>query len=83
MKTARLLLFVVGGAAAAFAQQPAAPAHVMTTGTDLVWGDPPPMFNAGARVAVVSGDTGAAGPYVVRMQAPAGYKIAPHWHPHG
>jgi hypothetical protein len=82
MKTARLLLLVVAGAAAAFAQQPAAPpAHVLTTGSDLVWGDPPPMFNAGAKVAVLTGNPGEAGPYVVRMQAPAGYKIAPHWHP--
>ena len=83
MKTARLLLFVMGGAAVGFAQQPAAaPAgHVMTTATDLVWGAGPPMLNPGAKLAVLSGDPAAPGPFVVRFQAPAGYKIAPHWHP--
>jgi quercetin dioxygenase-like cupin family protein len=30
---------------------------------------------------VVSGDPGKPGLYVVRAKMPAGYKIAPHWHP--
>src|SRR3989442_12803096 len=30
-------------------------------------------------MAVVSGDPGKAGPFVVRLKMPAGYKIAPHW----
>jgi hypothetical protein len=83
MKTARLLLFVMGGAAAALAQQPAAapPAHVLVAGAEIVWGAPPPMLNPGAKLAVLSGDPTAPGPFVVRFQAPAGYKIAPHWHP--
>jgi quercetin dioxygenase-like cupin family protein len=32
-------------------------------------------------MAVVSGDPGKVGPFVVRLKMPAGYKIAPHWHP--
>lgn len=57
------------------------PAHVMTTPSELKWGDPPPVFEKGASFAVVSGDPGKPGIYVVRLKMPAGYKIAPHWHP--
>ena len=32
-------------------------------------------------MAVVSGDPGKAGTFVVRLKAPAGFKVAPHWHP--
>jgi quercetin dioxygenase-like cupin family protein len=83
VKTARILFLCAAGAAVAFAQQPAAapPAHVMTAGADLVWGDPPPALGPGAKLAVLAGNPGAPGPFVVRFQAPAGYRIAPHWHP--
>ena len=32
-------------------------------------------------MAIVSGDPTKPGPFAVRAQLPAGYKIAPHWHP--
>jgi ketosteroid isomerase-like protein len=62
---------------------PAAPASQMAAiaSADLKWGPAPPMFSAGAKAAVVSGDPSQAAPYVIRLQMPAGYKIAPHWHP--
>lgn len=63
----------------ALAQTPST--HVMTTAAALKWGDPPPIFEKGAQFTVVSGDPGQAGLYVVRLKMPAGYKIAPHWHP--
>src|SRR5439155_1036694 len=44
-------------------------------------GDPPPVLGKGARLAVLSGDPGAAGPYTIRLKMPTGYKISPHWHP--
>jgi ketosteroid isomerase-like protein len=56
-------------------------AHVMVASADLVWGDPPPSLPAGAKLAVVSGDPSKPGPFVIRAQVPAGYRIAPHWHP--
>jgi len=56
-------------------------AHVMTTPAEIKWGDPPPVFEKGAAFAVISGDPGKPGIYVVRLKMPAGYKIAPHWHP--
>ena len=62
---------------------PAAPAstHLMVPASDLKWGDPPPSLPPGARIAVVQGDPSQAQPFVIRAQLPAGYKIAPHWHP--
>ena len=62
------------------AQGPAAQ-HAMVAPGDLKWGDPPPGLPAGARLAVVSGDPAQAAPFVIRLQMPAGYRVAPHWHP--
>jgi len=60
----------------------AAPAMDVTTDPSaLKWGPPPPSLPPGAQVAVVSGDPGKDGPYVVRAKLPAGYTIAPHTHP--
>ena len=47
----------------------------------LKWGPAPPVFPAGAKMAVLQGDPGKAGVYAVRLDIPNGYKIAPHWHP--
>jgi quercetin dioxygenase-like cupin family protein len=46
----------------------------------LQWGDAPPVLPKGAKLAVLQGDPGKAGPYVMRLQLPAGYKVAPHSH---
>lgn len=59
----------------------AAGSHVMMPPGELKWGDPPPSLPPGAKMAVVSGDPTQAQPFVVRAQVPAGYKVAPHWHP--
>ena len=66
---------------AAIAQQANAPSHVLVTAAELKWGDPPAVFEKGASFTVVSGDPGNSGIFVVRLKMPAGYKIAPHWHP--
>ena len=50
-------------------------------GRDIKWGDPPPVFPAGAKMAVLEGDPSKPGMYIVRIKAPDGYKVAPHWHP--
>lgn len=55
--------------------------HVMAAPSALKWGDAPPNLAAGAKLAVVSGDPTQAVPFVIRAQMPAGYRIAPHWHP--
>ena len=79
-----LLLVLAAGASAGWVvgQDGAkGPAHVMLNASELKWGAPPPVFEKGASFALLSGDPGKAGLYVVRLKMPAGYKIAPHWHP--
>lgn len=82
---ARAFLFITGAALASVgfvgAQSPAPSAHVAVTPKDVVWEAAPPVFRPGAQGAVILGDLSKPGPYVVRMKAPAGYTIMPHWHP--
>ena len=56
-------------------------AHAMVAASSLAWGDPPPSLPPGSKLAVLAGDPSKPGPFVVRVQVPAGYKIMPHWHP--
>ena len=46
----------------------------------LKWQDAPPDLPKGAKIAVLYGDPSKEGPFVIRLRAPAGYKIPPHWH---
>src|SRR5207249_11693276 len=55
--------------------------HVALNPDDLKWGDVPPGLPPGAKMAVLAGDPTKKGPFTVRMQAPAGYKVPPHTHP--
>ena len=48
---------------------------------ELKWGPAPPVFRAGAKMAVLSGDPGKSDEFTVRLDLPDGYTIAPHWHP--
>jgi quercetin dioxygenase-like cupin family protein len=81
--TRRLLLipiaFVLSMAAStALADAPMA----MLTPGDIKWGDAPPVFPKGAKMAVLYGDPSKAGElFIVRLKMPAGYKIPAHWHP--
>ena len=52
-----------------------------TKSTTLDWGPAPAVFPKGAQMAVVSGDPGKAGEFVIQLSMPAGYKISPHFHP--
>jgi quercetin dioxygenase-like cupin family protein len=80
------LVLVVSLTALSMAQETPKPqttpasTHVQMTPAQLKWGDPPPGLPKGARLAVLSGDPGVAGPFTVRLKFPAGYKVAPHWH---
>jgi uncharacterized protein (TIGR02246 family) len=48
----------------------------------LSWSDfRPAGFDPGLKLAVLSGDPGVKGPYVVRLQFPPGYRFPVHWHP--
>jgi ketosteroid isomerase-like protein len=61
-------------------QAPAAQ-HVVVGARDITFGDAPPTLPPGARLAVVAGDPSKPGPFAMRLQFPAGYAVAPHWHP--
>jgi quercetin dioxygenase-like cupin family protein len=60
---------------------PAAAQHVLTSADDVKWSPAPPAFPKGAQIAVLNGDPGKEGLYVLRLKFPAGYKVAPHTHP--
>lgn len=73
--------FIAAFVGVAASQDAPSAAHIMTTAAEIKWGEPPPVFERGASFAVIAGDPGQPGLYVVRLKMPAGYKIAPHWHP--
>ena len=72
MRTPILALMLISAAATLQAQTQAA---------DVKWGPAPPFFPKGAQFAVMQGDPSKEGVYTVRLQMPAGYFIAPHYHP--
>src|SRR5215831_8436701 len=47
----------------------------------IEWKPGPPSLPAGAKMAVLEGDPTKEGPFVMRLQTPSGYRIAPHTHP--
>jgi ketosteroid isomerase-like protein/quercetin dioxygenase-like cupin family protein len=55
--------------------------HAMVAPSAVKWGAAPPSLPPGAHFAVIAGDPSQAQPFVMRLQVPAGYRIAPHWHP--
>jgi quercetin dioxygenase-like cupin family protein len=59
----------------------AADDHSVVSPDQLKWSPAPPAFPKGAQIAVISGDPSKEGPYVVRLKAPAGYKVPAHIHP--
>jgi hypothetical protein len=66
---------------AAAAAPPSDATNAFTPDT-IAWGPPPPFVTPGAQLAVLEGNPMAAtGDYTIRLKMPAGYKIAPHWHP--
>jgi ketosteroid isomerase-like protein/quercetin dioxygenase-like cupin family protein len=70
---------------------PAAAAPIMDPSTmethsasALTWGDlTAPGFAPGAKIAVLHGNPGGPGGFVLRLQFPDGYQIPVHWHPTG
>ncbi len=96
VRTSVVVVFFLAAVAAASAQTPAksakkpgaatppppkTAAHVMLNAADIKWGAPPPAFQPGAQFAVLEGDPSKAGPFVVRIKMPDGYKVMPHGHP--
>lgn len=55
--------------------------HIMVNATSLKWMTAPPFLPAGVQLAVLEGDPSQNGPFTVRLQMPANYRIPPHTHP--
>jgi hypothetical protein len=53
--------------------------HAIVAPASITWGDPPPSLPPGSKMAVLAGDPSKPGPFVIRAQVPAGYKVPPHW----
>src|SRR5881409_528340 len=69
--------------AGVFAADAAPTGATMITPDQLKWGEAPPSLPKGAKLAVLHGDPGKEGTFVLRLKMPANYKIAPHTHPTG
>src|SRR5512142_2597451 len=47
---------------------------------EVRWGEAPPDLPHGGQIAVLYGDPSKRAPFAIRLKAPDGYKIPPHWH---
>jgi len=75
-----LVCLLSAGAAAVSAGDGANAGATLVNANEIKWGAAPPTLPAGAKLAVLNGDPGKPGPFVMRLMMPAGYVIAPHWH---
>src|ERR1043165_3905275 len=73
-----VVALVVGLAAASPA--PAMDMHKVLKADAIQWMAAPPQLPKGAQVAVVYGDPGKAGLYIILAKMPDGYAIPAHWH---
>ena len=55
--------------------------HEMVQASSVKWMPEMPGLPGGGKFAVVSGDPSQPGPFVLRAEVPAGYRIGPHFHP--
>jgi len=72
-----MLISLAGGAPVGAVDAP----QGMYTPDSIKWGDVPPNFPKGAKLAVLYGDPTKDGLFVVRVKLPANYKIPAHSHP--
>ena len=63
------------------ATPPPAPTMGFFTAADTKWKDGPGSLPPGAKFAVLEGDPGKEGPFVMRLWLPDGFKIQAHTHP--
>jgi quercetin dioxygenase-like cupin family protein len=55
-------------------------AHILVPADKVQWGPAPPVFPAGAQMAVLEGDPSKKGAVTVRLRLPSNYEIPAHWH---
>jgi quercetin dioxygenase-like cupin family protein len=56
------------------------PHHTVVSADAVTWGPAPPSLPAGAQAAILLGNPGKDGPFVIRLKFPAGYMVPPHRH---
>ena len=56
-------------------------AHTILGASEVKWSPGPPSIPPGAQAAVLYGDPGKEGLFVLRLKLPKGYRLAPHTHP--
>ncbi len=54
--------------------------HTVIQGDAVKWGKAPASLPPGAQAAVLLGNPGEEGPFVLRLKFPAGFTISPHRH---
>jgi quercetin dioxygenase-like cupin family protein len=54
--------------------------HESVSGDAISWGPAPPSLPPGAQAAILMGNPGKAGPFVLRLKFPDGFVIPPHRH---
>jgi quercetin dioxygenase-like cupin family protein len=86
MKRALAATFLLCCAVALAAQTPQSaaadrPHVIIALPASIAWGPAPATLPAGARAAVLEGNPANPGPFTLRLVMPAGYRIAPHYHP--
>src|SRR5207253_1326457 len=54
--------------------------HTVTVPDAVKWGPSPPFMPPGSQTAVMLGDPGKKGLFIIRGKLPDGYTIPPHWH---
>jgi quercetin dioxygenase-like cupin family protein len=74
--------FATLGAQSPQSPQPAtAGAHHMVAAKTINWQPAPPSMPPGPKIAVLHGDPAKDGYFVMRLKAPDGFKVPPHYHP--
>ncbi|MBX6746046.1 MAG: cupin domain-containing protein [Acetobacteraceae bacterium] len=58
----------------------AASGPVATSPDQMRWGAAPPVLPKGADLALLSGDPGKQGDFVMRLRIPDRYRVPRHWH---
>src|SRR5262245_25103435 len=55
--------------------------HTSVSPQDIKWGPAPALLPSGAEAALLFGDPGKEGLFVLRLKFPKGYRVPPHTHP--
>jgi quercetin dioxygenase-like cupin family protein len=77
----RILVALIAVASTANAVPAAKPARAVLPAENDAWHRGPPGFPGGSLFAVVSGDPVQAGPFMIRVELPSGYRLPPYRRP--